>query len=301
MNIIRKKYHFAITLLFVVTFFLITASYVFAGSGDSEGESSGSEPSAEVGPTPAASMAPDISYSDPGQIDNPNQVDNPCCGASMTNSLGQQVSHNPSTGQFETSSPTSGDGGDGGSGGGGSSGIVPKQIIPPTFTASSSGGDGGDSVSGTNISINIGDTVTLSWTCYDSFSSGGLNFSTGDATSGSVEVTPEMTTEYELLCSNAGKSTVTITVLVPELSITADPDLVRINHVTDIIWSSTNVKSCSVSEDNPDYVDYWNATSGRETTSKITSETNYTLLCDNGFRFFMDSVKVRLIPIFEEF
>ena len=158
---------------------------------------------------------------------------------------------------------------------------------PPTFKAS--------------ISINEGDSAPLTWSCIDSSSSSGINFSTGGMVSGSTDVSPITTTTYTLLCSNGGRSTVIITVLHPKISITATPSLLRLNETSVIGWTTSSINSCSVSEDNPDFIDSWSGTLGTQTTSPITGETTYTLKCENIVGSISENVKVKLIPTFKEF
>jgi len=171
----------------------------------------------------------------------------------------------------------------------------PPPPTPPTFNGSGAGG------SGKSISIINGNLATLTWSCADSSSSSGSNFSTRGAMSGSAEVTPTTTTLYTLLCSNGGQGTVTVTVLYPELTITATPSLLRIGDTSVIEWTTTATNSCEVSEDNPDFTDAWSGLSGTQTSSPITGETVYALSCQTDGGPVSETVRVRLIPIFQEF
>ena len=192
----------------------------------------------------------------------------------------------------------SGQGGGGGSGGAGS----PPPPSSPSFTAiSSGGGAGGSGQSGANVSILQGGSATLSWSCVNSSSSSGVNFSTGGAGSGSTGVSPSSTTEYTVLCSNGGQGSVTVTVVDPTPSITATPSIIRVGDTSVIAWSATDVNSCSVSENNPDFTDSWSGASGSQTTSPITGETTYTLSCQTDAGSVSASATVRMIPSFEEF
>ncbi|MDP3710397.1 MAG: hypothetical protein Q8R29_01590 [bacterium] len=55
----------------------------------------------------------------------------------------------------------------------------------------------------TNANIIQGESVTLNWSCADSTTSSGTNFSTGGVTSGSVSVSPNTTTTYTATCTNS--------------------------------------------------------------------------------------------------
>lgn len=192
-----------------------------------------------------------------------------------------------------------GGGGSGSGGGGGGSGGSPSPT-PPTFTGTG-GSSGGSDGLGSDVSINLGDSSTLTWECVDSTSSTGVNFSTGSAASGSTDVSPTVTTSYTLTCSNNGEGIVKVNVIDPVISITATPPLLRLNETSVIEWTTSSVNSCSVSEDNPDFVDSWSGTSGTQTTSPITGETIYTLSCQTDGGSVSENTKVRLIPTFKEF
>ncbi len=56
-------------------------------------------------------------------------------------------------------------------------------------------------------SIDQGDSASLSWSCGDSTSSSGDNFSTGGALSGTVSVSPTQTTSYTVWCNGPGGTT----------------------------------------------------------------------------------------------
>ena len=186
----------------------------------------------------------------------------------------------------------------GGNGGGGWSPPPPPPPPPPTPPTFNGSGAGG---TGSNISIVNGNTATLSWSCADSGSSSGVNFSTGGATSGSADVSPISTTAYTLLCSNGGQGTVNITVIDPTLSITATPSLLQSGSTSEIVWTTTYTNSCSVSEDNSNFIDSWSGISGTQTTSIIEEQTVYVLACQTDGGPVSESVTVRLVPVFQEF
>jgi len=63
------------------------------------------------------------------------------------------------------------------------------------------------SVSCSPSSIPIGQSATINWSCANSDSSSGTNFSTNGSTSGSVSVSPLSNTTYSLSCSNGTGTT----------------------------------------------------------------------------------------------
>lgn len=88
-----------------------------------------------------------------------------------------------------------------------------------------------------------------------------------------------------------------------EGNITASPSLVRSGEATTISWTTQNMidGSCTVTENNADITDSGAGPSGTFTTSGIRQETRYTLSCtDLRDEPFNDSVRVNIIPIFEE-
>ncbi|MCG8511305.1 MAG: hypothetical protein MI741_18970, partial [Rhodospirillales bacterium] len=101
-----------------------------------------------------------------------------------------------------------------------------------------------------------GDTIVIAWSSTGASTCSGANFSTGDATAGVADATPPNSIEYTLLCGDAQDSA-TVTVLHPSLTIVANPNPVRLDETTVISWNATNVDSCSVSEDNSDFIDAW--------------------------------------------
>ena len=282
-----KKIRLAFFLSLIVI--LLSGSVVFANGDSTSGDSD--DPNA------------------PGRIGNPSITS--CTGdcSNVVNIDGQNMQLDYGTATWhEVHTPS-----DGSSGGGGSSSgdgfcppgythvewgdsehrcdPPPRPPAPPPATAN---------ISLSNSTVFEGDTVTITWSSSNAPSCSSIGFSTGGATSGSVIIVVTETTTYTLICGSAQRSA-TATVLIPDLSITADPSTVHINNATDISWSATGVTSCGISEDNPDFVDSWSGTSGTQATSIITGETIYTLLCQTIVRAVSESVTVNLVPVFEEF
>ena len=65
----------------------------------------------------------------------------------------------------------------------------------------------------------------------------------------------------------------------PSGSIQVKPPLVRTNGTTQVVWSASDVSSCTVSENNPLINDAWTGASGNNPSSPITRASTYTLFC----------------------
>ena len=158
---------------------------------------------------------------------------------------------------------------------------------PPTFSNDCGG------------TINSGGSCTLQWTCFDSPSSSGVNFSTGGATSGAVAVFPTSTTQFTVVCSNGGQAQQTVTVLNPEITITADPTLVQPGFTSEIEWVAENVTPGSCTVTGPSFSE--TGESGTEDTAPITQQSTYVLACSTAGGPISESVVVNVVPTFEEF
>ena len=160
---------------------------------------------------------------------------------------------------------------------------------PPTFEE-----EGGGSVP----TIVAGDSVTLEWDCPFSTSSTGVNFSTGGAASGTAIVSPTETTTYQVICFHAGTGVLTVTVLSPEGDIRVVPTLIRPGDSTNLIWTASNVNSCTVTGPNGFTR---TATSGNETIGPITAQETYSLDCLSDGDPVNEETTLLLIPQFIEF
>lgn len=191
-------------------------------------------------------------------------------------------------------------GGGGGNGGGGG----PVVENPVVGGSPSGGGNGGGSggggaagpSTGGNIVINEGDSATLNWSCRNSSSSSGVNFSTGGVPSGSAVVTPPDTTTYTIVCSNGGQGSIIVTVLHPVLTLTANPERVRRGNASTLTWSTENVNTCSLTGPGVSA----SGTSGSQSTGPVMNESTYTLSCQNQAGSKSESATVTLAPSFEE-
>jgi hypothetical protein len=153
------------------------------------------------------------------------------------------------------------------------------------------------------MTINQGQSSTITWGSTNATSCSGINFNTSGATSGTVVVAPPTTTTYTVQCTNGSTNqsdSKTITVIVPAASIIAAPPRVFSGTVTSVTWSTTNVTpgSCTVTGTNGDS---WNLDGGTQSTSPITQTTTYTLSClDLIGNPVGDSVQITLKPQFDE-
>ena len=87
----------------------------------------------------------------------------------------------------------------------------------------------------------------------------------------------------------------------PKLRITHRPALIRPGGQAQIIWVASDVKHCTVSEDNSDINDSWEGALGTTTTSKLPDETTYTLECQMSDDSTQStSTTVKIAPSWQE-
>ena len=159
--------------------------------------------------------------------------------------------------------------------------------------------------------IDNGQSATLTWSSPDadaiscSFVGTPANgVSTGGATSGSVSTGPLSSTQnYQIICIDADGNTsapalVTITVLQPSVTISANPPRVQPGANSTISWSSSQMESCSTS--GPGFTTTTELSGSQAVT--ILSQSTYTITCQaTGFPQATQSVIVNILPIFQEF
>mgnify|MGYP003393212075 CR=1 FL=1 len=81
------------------------------------------------------------------------------------------------------------------------------------------------------------------------------------------------------------------------LNITANPALLKRGNTTTVSWSSLNMASCQVTENNPDFIDFWNTEAGTDTSGEISQQTVYTLTCiDANNVTYTDTATVNVLP-----
>ena len=192
---------------------------------------------------------------------------------------------------------------DGWTGSKGTSGpqTITNIAMTTTFTLSCSGAGGSSSQSATvvvlpaptvtlsasPISVVSGGSSVLTWsstnasTCWGSNATASTTWSGTKGTAGSETLTNLTSTDtYSLTCTGTGGSTfqnatITITTLVPTVTISASPASIAYNGSSTLTWSSTNATSCIASG-------AWSgtkATSGSQALTALTATNNYTLTC----------------------
>ena len=130
-------------------------------------------------------------------------------------------------------------------------------------------------------SITAGQSSTLTWSSTNATSCTGTGFSTSNAVSGSVSVTPAATTSYIVTCTNGSASAsmnaiVTVTGTAPTATISANPTSITAGQSSSLSWSSTNATSCTGTG-----FPTSNAVSGSVSVTPAAT-TTYTVTCTNG-------------------
>lgn len=147
--------------------------------------------------------------------------------------------------------------------------------------------------------IDSGQSSTLYWSsanatsCSEEPGTSGFSTGAGSPTKGSTSTgVLTTTTNYSLTCTGPGGSTTghaTVTVLQPNVSITASPTRVASGGSTVVSWNATNVDTCSLSRNGQP----WPAGGSTLTANKsrqvsgshpdtITSDTTYTITCTSN-------------------
>jgi len=145
--------------------------------------------------------------------------------------------------------------------------------------------------------IQKGGTATLSWSSSNASSCTGKNFSTGNATSGSVSVSPQFSTRYRVTCTDAaGNSASDKTKLMvltgtvppgsPTATLGATPEQISTGGTSLLTWSSTNATACTSTT-----FSTGNATSGSVSVSP-SSTTDYDVTCTNATASASDGATV---------
>lgn len=137
------------------------------------------------------------------------------------------------------------------------------------------------SLSASPSTISQGSSSALTWSSTNATSCAGTGFSTGNATSGTVSVSPSSTTTYSVTCTGTGGTSpqaskqviVTSTVAAPVTTVSTSPSSIQTGESVTITWSSTNASYCSSSQ-----FDTEGATSGSVTLTP-SSTTTYTVTC----------------------
>ncbi len=199
-----------------------------------------------------------------------------------------------------------------------------------TCTNSTNGG------SGTSITVYPAPTATLTatpgtvvngqqtnlhWSSTNASSCSGSGFSTANALNGTVLVTPQCVTNgsstcsvpYSVTCSNPGgsaTSNTSVTVIQPNVSITANPE--RVSSVSPggtsaISWKATDVSSCTVKGSNSTTplktgsADTNGNFTGSATSTGITQQTIFTIACNTKGSPVAAQTIVNILPVFQQF
>lgn len=151
--------------------------------------------------------------------------------------------------------------------------------------------------------VDTGTSVVLEWNSPDAAScrwtGGFVNNTVGR--SGTI-TTPALTetTTYQLCCafvSGVCGPTVqlTITVMDPFVELTAQPLRVRSGDTSIISWRTRDVKNCVIARNGSPY----KKSSGERDI--ITTQTTYTITCNTNSRPITKTIRVNVVPFYEEF
>lgn len=99
------------------------------------------------------------------------------------------------------------------------------------------------------------------------------------------------------ICIPAGSPTTSGS---PSATILVSPSLVSRGATSQVQWTSQNVSSCTVTENNPSIDDAWTGLSGSRASSPITQQTTYTLRCTAGATTLTRTATVNIAPVFRE-
>ena len=157
-------------------------------------------------------------------------------------------------------------------------------LIPPRATLSAS-----------PSTINAGNSSTLTWSSANSSRCIGTGFSTNNAVSGSLVVTPSTTTTYSISCDAGGVATTASQVVTVNstlsASLTASPTTVISGGASTLTWSSNATVKCVGTN-----FSTTNATSGTKVVNP-TVTTTYSVACDSGGTPVNASTTVSVSPV----
>src|SRR3989344_168166 len=163
--------------------------------------------------------------------------------------------------------------------------------------------------------IDSGQASTLTWSSTNgatacTWAGGFSNLIVGP--SGSVSTGPlTQSSTYQITCANSTETSApanaTITVLNPEVAISADPTRLRAGNSSMIKWSAKDVKSCVISNSAGNTLASGDADADRKFSTgspvsvTVTNQTIYTITCQTNGDSVKKSVTVNIVTIFEEF
>lgn len=128
--------------------------------------------------------------------------------------------------------------------------------------------------------LQLGQPTTLAWSSTNADSCTGTGFSTGGATSGSVQASPDTGTTYSVSCTGKGgtaSDSASVTVVGPTATLNCSPNPIEQGASCTMTWSSTNAVSCTGSG-----FATGNAKSGSTSVSPWTT-SSYAVTCTNAY------------------
>jgi hypothetical protein len=162
--------------------------------------------------------------------------------------------------------------------------------------------------------IVAGQSATLTWSASaDATSCTGTGFSAGGATSNSSGISTgslSTTSSYQIICSGAGGTSApaiaTVTVLTPEVSISAEHLRVKKGDTTRIVWSGSGVQSCVVSDlagntlasgesENHQF------STGSPYSITVTTQNIFKIICQTLGESITKSIIVNVVPSYSDF
>ena len=159
----------------------------------------------------------------------------------------------------------------------------------------------------TSITVPSNSPVTLSWSSGFATACTGTNFSTGGSTANSVTVNPVADTTYSISCANdasvPGTSSAQVSVIAANLSLTADPTVVRKGGTTALrsSVSGSSVTSCRLSGPGLAAGGIALTLPSDSHSVPVDGTATYTLSCTAGAFTPTVTTTVNLTPTYEEF
>jgi hypothetical protein len=129
--------------------------------------------------------------------------------------------------------------------------------------------------------INFDESTNLNWSSANATACEASNGWVGSKTlSGTLEITPTLTTTYTIACGNGTSTTsdsVTVTVILPPapvVTLGADPNTIEEGDSTNVEWSTTNAENCLASGS-------WSGAKDVQGFEEVapTTTSQYTLTC----------------------
>ncbi len=194
-----------------------------------------------------------------------------------------------------------------GSGGTASDTLVVTKYPVPTATLQVRDVTKDTSWTGSDLTFQAGNTISLKWNSTNSTKCTGSNFSTGNATGGTVDpsIVPSLgeTLQYVVSCTGSGGTAydslkVTATGVGPEINVCASGStVIRSGDGVDVCWNSNDADSCTVTGPGLSTVNISATDTTGSQTITLTNESTYTIDCGNGGK---EEVTVQVLPVIQE-